>query len=400
MSPWPKPDTPWRRAAGLAVLAVCVVATAAAAQAPEPGASTVPEGGGFEWTPTAFVQFDVRAFPDWPSGDLDGRRQREPREVRRVRAGVDASWRAWRFEFSIDPMDWNEPPIQDAWAQYRIARAVRIRGGQFKLPGGREYGTASRRLGFLERSPLTDSLSAGRDVGAQADLRLGRRVQLEVGGFAGDGQGREHRSGPTMASRAQWTVVPSLEVAAYGSVGTVDGVADVEGPSGPNGRATSSFRFFDRVYVAGRRTRVGADAEWRRQAWRVSVEVLRLEDGREGQAADYSDLPALVGRAVTASVRWQPQGRRPSAGVRYDRIAFDDAGGESGLASVRPRAADVRYRGSEGLTVSGGWRVSRWLGVLGEVAVERYFEERSAPVIGRRGPYVMCGVRLQVELPQ
>ena len=56
--------------------------------------------------------------------------------------------------------------------------------------------------------------------------------------------------------------------------------------------------------------------------------------------------------------------------------------------------------GSEGLTVSGGWRVSRWLGVLGEVAVERYFEERSAPVIGRRGPYVMCGVRLQVELPQ
>ncbi len=398
MNPWPSPDTTRRSAAGLVALAVCLVATAAAAQVSEPVAPAAPESGRFEWTPTAFIQLDARAFPDWPSGDLDGRRQRDAFEVRRIRAGVDASWRQWRFEFSIDPMDWNEPPIQDAWAQYRLARAVRIRGGQFKLPGGREYGTASRRLGFLERSPLTDSLSAGRDLGAQADLRLGRRVQIEVGGFAGDGQGREHRSGPTMASRAQWTIVPSLEVAAYGSLGTVEGVADVEGPTGPNGRATSSFRFFDRVYVAGRRTRLGADAEWRRGAWRASVEVLRLEDERQRQAADFSDLPALVGRAVTTAVRWQ--GRRPMAGIRYDRIVFDDAGGETGLASVRPRAADVRYRGSEGLTVSGGWRVSRWLRVLGEVAAERYFEPRSAPALDRQGPYVVCGVRLQVEWPQ
>jgi hypothetical protein len=367
------------------------------AQNPEAGAPPAPDGA-FHLTPTAFVQIDLRAFPDWQLDERDTRLQRESFEFRRVRAGVDGSWKQLRFEFSIDPVDWNEPPIQDAWAEYRLPHGLRVRGGQFKLPGGREYGTSSRRLGFLERSPLSDSLSAGRDLGGQVEFRYRNRLRWEAGMFAGDGQGREHRAGATFATRAEWRPWSPLEVAAYGSLGHVDGVPDTSDPTGPNGRATSSYRFFDRVYVQGRRTRIGADAEWRREAWRASIEVLRLENQRREQGADFSDLPPLAGLGMTAALRWQKTG--PSFGLRYDRITFDDTGPDTGLDSVRPRAADLRARGSEAVTISGGWRISRWLRVVGETAVERYFEPRSAPNLDRQGPYVVLGVRLQIELPE
>ena len=378
-------------------LAVSVAAPGAWAQAPEPRPDAKAPGA-FEWTPTALVQIDLRGFPDWDLEADDTRLRRENFEVRRVRAGVDGSWRALRFELSVDPVEWNEPPIQDAWVEWRLAKPVRLRGGQFKLPGGREYGTSSRRLGFLERSPLSESLAAGRDTGTQVDLRFGERWHAEAGAFLGDGRGREHRSGVTFASRVQWRPLTRLEVAGYGTVGHMSGVPETSDPTGANGRATSSYRFFDRMYVEGRRTRLGADVQWRQGDWRATTEVLRLTDEREGQGADGGTLPPLRGVGVTAALRWQRSG--PMAGVRYDRIAFDDTGPDTGLPSVRPRAQDVRMRGSEAITVSGGWRVLRILRVIGEAAVERYLEPFSAPSFDRQGPYVTLGVRLQVEWPE
>ena len=57
------------------------------------------------------------------------------------------------FEFTVDPMDdFDDTLIKDAYIQIRFTRAVRLRGGQFKLPGSREYGTSARSLDFLERS--------------------------------------------------------------------------------------------------------------------------------------------------------------------------------------------------------------------------------------------------------
>ncbi len=357
-----------------------------------------PRPGAFEWTPTAVVQLDVRAFPGWDLDPSDTRLRRETFEVRRVRVGLDGAWRALRFELSVDPVEWNEPPVQDAWVEWRAGGVVRLRGGQFKLPGGREYDTSSRRLGFLERSPLSNSLAAGRDTGTQVDVRLGRQWQAQAGVFAGDGRGREHRGGPTVASRVQWRPMTALSVGVYGTLGQIDSVPDAADPTSVNGRATSSYRFFDRVYVNGRRTRLGGDAQWHRGDWRANVEALRLDDERVGQAADGSTLPSVRGIGVTAAVRWQR--RRPMVGVRYDRITFDDTGPVTPLASVRPRAADLRPRGSDAVTTSAGWRVTRWSSVIGEVAVERYLESRSAPSPTRTGPYVTLGARLQLEWPQ
>jgi phosphate-selective porin len=184
------------------LMSTLLAGTATRAQPAAEGAPAKAPGA-FTWTPTAFVQFDVRGFPRWSLDPDDTRLRRDTFEVRRVRAGVDGTWKDLRFELSVDPVEWNEPPIQDAWIEWRPSRTLRLRGGQFKLPGGREYGTSSRRLGFLERSPLSESLAAGRDTGTQADLRIGRGWHAEVGVFLGDGRGREHRGGTTVASRVQ-----------------------------------------------------------------------------------------------------------------------------------------------------------------------------------------------------
>ena len=205
-------------------LAVWLAAPPSRAQTPEATAGSKAPGA-LALTPTAFVQVDLRGFPGWDLDPDDTRLRRETFEFRRVRAGVDGSWRTLRFEVSVDPVEWNEPPIQDAWVEWRLASAVRLRGGQFKLPGGREYGTSSRRLGFLERSPLSESLAAGRDTGMQVDLRVGQRWHAEAGIFLGDGRGREHRGETTVASRVQWRPAARLEVAGYGTVGHAGGGA-------------------------------------------------------------------------------------------------------------------------------------------------------------------------------
>lgn len=376
------------------MLAVISTPGAATAQGPstEPGASAR-----LSWTPTGHLQLDSRSFADWDLVGSEPRLQREAFEVRRARLGLDLSWRAWRGELSVDPLDEDGTWLKDARAEVRPARWLRVHGGQFKLPGGREYGTSTRRLGFLERSMLSESLAAGRDLGGLVELRPGRGVQAEIGLFAGDGRGREERAGLTSAARIGWQARRRLDLGGSLSIGRVRAGADADATNGINGRSTTSYRFFDRLYVHGRRTRVGADLEWRPRRWQVNVEAMRLTEQRRGQAASFEDLPALAARAATASVRWQPE--RHDVGVRVEWMAFDDVGPDTGAASVRPRAADVRARASRAVTVSAGRQLAQWLRVLGELASEHYSDARTAPTPGRTGPYLVAGVRLQVELP-
>jgi hypothetical protein len=355
------------------------------------------DDGRFEWTPVAYFQFDLHTYSDWDVTEESQRLEREEIEVRRLRAGVEGSWRRASFELKVDPFDEDGVFVKDALVDLRARKWLRLRGGHFKLPGGREYHTSPRALGFLERSPLSASLSAGRDLGAQVELRSGANVRAEVGLFAGDGLGRQSRAGLTAAGRVGWRPLGKLDLGASASLSRVDGVADSEQENGLNGRSVTGYRFFDRLYVQGRRTRIGADARWKSGPWELSAEVLRLREERREQSADGSDLPDLLGKALTASILWESG--RPQFGIRYHRLTFDDVGPSTEFDGVRPRISDVRARGVEGLTLSGGFRVSRWLLLLGETSAEWYDEPTSAPSLGREGPYMTLGVRMQIERP-
>src|SRR4030095_7696687 len=154
-----------------------------------------------------------------------------------------------------------------------FSRAIRLRVGQFKIPGGREFQTSARSIDFMERSALSTSVTPGRDIGAMLTGEIGRKLDYQAGLFAGDGRGRGSRSGRTSAGRVTWTIGRDLELAGTFREGNTR-AGDADPTNGWVGGAPSGYRFFDRVYVQGQRVRVGADLEWSPRSWRLAAEMI------------------------------------------------------------------------------------------------------------------------------
>lgn len=375
-------------------------------------AQTTPNGDNFTLAPTGYLQLDFRAFPGWDVTPGEGRMARDTVELRRARLGLDGTWRRIGFEFSVDPQDVDGTFVKDAYGQIRFSPRFRIRAGQFKVPGTRDYATSARDLDLLERTPFTNSLAVGRDIGARVDGRVAR-LSYDVGMFAGDGVGRDDRAGLITAGRVNLDLPHGLEVG--GSVSSARTRAhDSEPANGPATSSTSGYRFADGVYVQGLRLRLGADMQWTPGRWRLVAEALRLRDAREEQGLDHEDLPAAIGTGFSATVVRRLRTRRDPAGaplanallrrpldiaVRYDYISIDDVNGASGVDSVRPRATNIRARASHGLTLGSTWSVGPWMRVLGNAGLEHYSDARSAPEPGRNGVYWTFGARLQLEIP-
>jgi hypothetical protein len=262
-------------------------------------------------------------------------------------------------------------------------------------------------LDFVERSGFAQSTGTGRDVGMMATGRVWRRIDYEAGVFAGDGAGRNARAGFTTAGRIAWNGTNDLALAASVSEGRTAAV-DSDPANGFQGRATSGYRFFDPLYVQGRRDRVGVDLEWSPGPWRLSAEGLRVHDQRLNQGLDGEDLPAAVSLGWNSAIVREFGRRRGAArsrlrewdlGLRVDAFSFDDDGPSTGRDSVRPRATDVRARDALTVTAGVSWNLARWARVMTNGGLERYSELRSAPEPGKRGNYWTVATRLQLELP-
>jgi len=125
----------WRIAVTVFVCTMCMKPLYAQPTQAETSSNT---NNRFEISPRGYVQFDWRGYPDWTVATGSGRLEYETFAVRRLRAGIDGQWRRMAFEFTVDPMDdLDDTLIKDAYIQIRLTRALRLRGGQFKLPGSR-----------------------------------------------------------------------------------------------------------------------------------------------------------------------------------------------------------------------------------------------------------------------
>ena len=361
----------------------------------------------FQIAPRGYIQLDWRGYPDWNVTPGTGRLEHHAFEVRRLRAGVDGQWRRVTFEVTLDPQDIDGTLVKDAYAQVRINRAVRIRAGQFKLPSSAEYQTSARTLDFMERSALASSIAAGRDIGVLLSGRLTSSLDYEAGLFKGDGNGRSSRAGITLAGRLLWAPGNDVTLGASLTEGRTSPI-DSDPANGLEGRSSSGYRFFERVYVQGRRTRTGVEARWAPGRWRFAAEGLRAHDERAEQGLELEDLPGVAGLGWSASVLRQ-FGRRQGGtrsrlrewdlGIRYDGLSFDDDGPNAQADSVRPRATNVRAKGGGTVTGTASWSPMRWTRIVTSAGVERFDEARSAPEAGRRGSYWTFGTRLQFELP-
>lgn len=385
-----------KTAIGILVFVVCAAAAPVGAQTSDAAARKKQPPPVFELTPKAYVQLDWRGYPESPVSPGSGRLEFNTFEVRRARAGVDGRWRGLRFELTLDPQDLDGTLVKDAYAEIRPG-TFEIRFGQFKLPGSRDYGTAARNIDFLERSAVGDSLAAHRDLGVSVHGDLGSRLDYDLGVFAGDNNGTSRRSGITAAGRIEWEPARTLVVALYGTEGRLTAV-DSEAENGFEGRLSSGYRFFENVYVQGRRTRLGGDVEWSPGKWQFMAEAMRVRDERNGQGVDLDDLPSAAGVGASVSARWRFAARRELT-ARYEFLDFDDVGPETAMGSVRPRASDLRARAAQAITVGGSWRLRPWLRVMGNVGSEWFSDGRTAPEPGRESGYWTLGLRLQVELP-
>lgn len=394
-----------RRGATLALVAACGLLAVAPARAQD---AEPDRGRPFSLTPTAYVQFDYRWYPGWDVPPGTNRLNREQFEVRRLRAGLDGRWKALSFEVTVDPRDGDgsdsDEILKDAWVQLRFADALRVRVGQFKIPGSREYLVSTRDLDLLERSAFVSSLAADRDRGVMLSGRLRKRVTYQLGAFQGDGYGRSNRAGVTTAGRLIWSIRKGLDLSASFSVSDTTAL-DIEPANGLEGRAASGYRFFKKLYVDGRRSRVGADVEWERGPWRLTADGLMARETRNAQGDDYEDLPLAVGlgASVTAARRFggsAKKGRPWDLVLRYEVLGFDDAGAPTASNSTRSRAADVRPRSMHAVTSGLSWRPWPAVRLLGNGGVEYYSGGRAAPEEGRSGPYYTLATRLQIALPR
>ena len=379
-------------------LVILAASPALAQESPEPDPA-------FTIAPRAYVQFDWRGYPEWDIATGTGRLTYDTLDVRRARFGVDGQWRRVSFELTVDPQDEDGVTVKDAYAQARFTRAFRVRVGQFKIPGSREYGRSARTIDFLERAAVAQFAAAGRDIGGVAYGEIGRRLTYEAGVFMGDGNGRAFRAGTTGVGRVEFALTGDLEVGGSFSMGRTEAI-DTEDPNGLVGRSSSGYRFFDQVYVNGWRGRTGADATWERGPWRVDGEFMRVDEQRVEQGLDFEDLPRAVATgwslALTRQLFRRGQNRvrwhEIELGVRVDALGFDDSGPRTDFESVRPRATDIRPRGVLTTTAGVSWQPSAWTRVMTNASWEHYDETRAGPDPGRSG-FLALGTRLQVGLP-
>ena len=98
------------------------------------------------------------------------------------------------FEVSREFGDAEEPE-RDLFANFRVSRGFELRGGQFKVPFGRDALTGGANLDFVYRSLLGRQLAPGRDLGVMAHGRVsGRRVTYQAGLFPPRRRQRPHRA--------------------------------------------------------------------------------------------------------------------------------------------------------------------------------------------------------------
>jgi phosphate-selective porin OprO/OprP len=169
--------------------------------------------------------------------------------------------------------------------------------------------------------------------------------------------------------------------------------------------------FFPRLHVKGRRTRLGAQAEWNPGPLGLRGEIMRTTEEREGQGLGDGDLSDFLGRAWYVSVTWVLTNERKAGGIprgalfqggvgaieigaRLESLRFSSASRE-GPAFPHPRADHVLPNEDRIWTSGVNWYVNRWVKIQGNAIREMFDDEARTPVAGR-GSFWSGVVRLQV----
>lgn len=367
------------------------------------------------------LQADFRVFDPEQDDELD------TFDLHRRRAGIEGVLFR-RLEFEIERELRENGPWRDVFLNLDAANWLEIKGGKFKVPFGLEETTGTTDLDFVFRTLASGTIAPARDVGGMAHGRFGRALSYEVGVFREDGEnGRltepvfllpgepEPEGGRVFAARAVAAPLARGRVDERPRVGfAVTSSTLPEGLNSLRGRTVFGSAFFPRVYVRGRRLRLGAEAEWNPGRFGFRGEYMRATDERKGQGLGDIDLSEMVARGWYASATWVLTGERKGGGIRPRRPLFQGGAGaievgarfeelsfgsiaQDGPAFRNPRAEHIAENEDEVWTTGVTWYPNRWIKIQGNAIREHILDELRTPVAGQH-TYWSGVVRLQIVI--
>ena len=322
----------------------------------------------------------------------------------------------WEIEREItdrDTLQFGE--WKDVSLEWTTFDSVRVKGGRFKMPFGMEQNAGISDLDFAYRALGSTAIAPGRDRGAMMFGEAGR-LNYEFGVFDDDGDtaesnepqfiqaGRDLESvGPSFAGRLTGDLLRALPVPARlkgANFGIAYTNADVpEGLNSLRGDAVWGDHFFDRVYVKGRRQRLGVQFDWTPGPTGIKAEWMQSREQRQEQSNRNEDLSDFLGTAWYVSGTWFVTGedkdnninpRHPlfrggigaiELAVRYEELGFKSAS-TTGTAFTNPRAEHLVPNSDRALTLGVNWITSKWTRVIVNAINENFEDKTRAPVSG------------------
>lgn len=357
------------------------------------------------------VRLDFRARLRLDTTDSPARvEERRAFDIGQRRVGIDGEVGSV-VQFQIERELGSDESWRDVYVNYRQFDAIRLQGGQFKIPLSLDENTSSANLDFTYRSRVATQLAPGRDRGIMLHGRpFTRLLRYEIGVFEQDG--RNARTSSTERVHGGRTVAGRVTVQPF--AGRKSELADLragaafttselpEGFPALRGETALEARFYrGDVWVNGRRRRTGLELRWRPGPFSVQAEYIRSEDERRGESVENTDLSSLIGDGWYVSGTWLVTGERkaglddptrpllPGTGsgavelaVRIEALRFR-SGADGEPPSTSARANVIAGNALHSSTYGVNWYLNRWMKVQLNFIRERIDDPIQGPLPDR-----------------
>lgn len=320
-------------------------------------------------------------------------------------------------------------PWTDVYVEVRDYFPLRIKAGKFKLPFGMEENTSSANLDFVYRTRASDFLTPGRDKGMLARGQILRkwRLSYEGGIFKNDGENAHEKDDPTKTGGATFAAhvngqplrgtrlpVRRLEL---GAAVTSSSVPEGRSPAKNSlrGHTAADQAFFHRMFVQGRRLRLGVEMNWTGGPFSVKSELIRVSEQRKATGVEMQDLPDFISKGWYLTGTWLITGEEKSEdlnpkrvfltgrglgalelAIRYEGLQFGSAS-HPGIASRSARAPNIMENSDRALTLGATWYLNRFAKIQVNNIREVLADPQTAPIPGRLR-YSTTVLRLQFHL--